>query len=208
MSKIADALKRVDKERMQVISPTRGKISLFNSLNREGIMRKSWWLWGTVVLIVTVFVAFNYHQGQDAVPLSEIFPDEEVYPVDVEYEFVKEEVAADAAASEAQTVTEDTLEVTPEAAASVAEAVTTSESVKTPAYTIQIASFKDEKRAQTALTDIRKKVPSAYIARRDLGAKGIWYRVYAGRFDARQEAEVSLNDIKKSYDSSFIITPK
>jgi cell division septation protein DedD len=80
--------------------------------------------------------------------------------------------------------------------------------VKTAAYTIQIASFKDKKRAEEALVGIQAKVPSAYIASRDLGEKGVWYRIYAGQFERQNDAEVTLSDIKQNYDSSFIISPK
>jgi len=75
-------------------------------------------------------------------------------------------------------------------------------------FTVQIASFKDLKNAEEALTKIRIKTPSAYISSHDLGAKGVWHRVYVGQFELRSEAEVTLNDVKQSYDSSFIISPK
>ena len=72
-------------------------------------------------------------------------------------------------------------------------------------YTVQIASFKEKKSAEKALTDIQIKVPSAYIASRNLGTKGTWYRIYAGQFELRNQAEVALSDIKQNFDSSFII---
>ena len=75
-------------------------------------------------------------------------------------------------------------------------------------YTVQIASFKDQKKASAALSKIRTKIPSAYLSSHDLGVKGTWHRIYAGQFQLRSEAEVTLNSIKRSYDSSFIISPK
>ena len=171
-------------------------------------MRKSWLTWVFIVAVVTVFVVFNYQEGRDAVPLSEIFPDEEVFPVNVEYEFVEETIVSNAPeeiqAASLQTQTVASKETTTQTLVALAPEPAKGLS----SYTIQIASFKDKKRAEDALGNIRTKVPSAYIASRDLGSKGVWYRIYAGQFNGRNEAEVSLNDIKQNYDSSFIISPK
>ena len=207
MSKITDALKKAEDERSQILSPTRERYKFSNNYTMGGKMRKSWLTWGFIVAVVTVFVVFNYQEGRDAVPLSEIFPDEEVFPVDVEYEFVQDE-GVSSVPVQAQEVAEKVQIQTPKETvvkALVAPALVPVKELA--AYTIQIASFKDKKRAEEALVKIRAKVPSAYIASRDLGAKGVWYRIYAGQFNARHEAEVSLNSIKQNYDSSFIISP-
>ena len=208
MSKIADALKKADQKRLNTISPTREGRGFSTGYSKEGKMRRSWLTWIFVVAVVTAFIVFNYQEGKDAVPLSEIFPDEEVFPVDVEYEFAQEETTPTEAnktvpvIQEAKAVTpseESVQNVIPENVVSTAG---------TAAYTIQIASFKDKKRAEEALVSVRVKVPSAYIASRDLGEKGVWYRIYAGQFTRRNEAEVTLSDIQQNYDSSFIISPK
>ncbi|MFH0984170.1 MAG: SPOR domain-containing protein [Candidatus Omnitrophota bacterium] len=171
-------------------------------------MFKSWLTWGIIIVIVAVFVVFNYQEGRDAVPLSEIFPDEEVAPVETEYEFVQEKAVSSAPEAATETVVKDQAQTLKETVMPALAAVATESPKELAAYTIQIASFNDKKRAEDALVAIRIKVPSAYIASRNLGEKGIWYRIYAGRFTARQEAEISLNDIKKNYDSSFIISSK
>ena len=208
MSKIADALKKANEEKSYIVSPMRESNKFSNNYTMGGKMRKSWLTWGFIVAVVTVFVVFNYQKGKDAVPLSEIFPDEEVFPVDVEYEFVQEEVVA-SAPKEMQTVPQKIQVAAPkETIVKNLVAVDRELTGKLATYTIQIASFKDKKRAEEALANIRTKVPSAYIASRDLGAKGVWYRIYAGQFDRRNEAEVTLNDIRQNYDSSFIISPK
>ena len=207
MSKLNDALRKADEERSNVISPMEGRKNLLNNSNTGGEMRKSWLMWALIVVVVTVFIVFNYQEGKDALPLSEIFPDEEVFPVDVEYEFMQEKVVS-GQPEKVQAGPEETQAAIPKE--TTTQAVITAVPVTTgepAAYTIQIASFKDKKRAEEALVDIRAKVPSAYIASRDLGAKGIWYRIYAGQFQGRNEAEVTLNDIRKNYDSSFIISP-
>ena len=208
MSKITEALKKINEERSPVLSPMRERNKFSKNFTIGGKMRKSWLTWGFIVAVVTVFVVFNYQEGRDAVPLSEIFPDEEVFPVNVEYEFVQEEVVSSELKG-AQSVSEEVQAALPKETTVQALAAALPDPAKELAsYTIQIASFKDKKRAEEALTTIRSKVPSAYIASRDLGAKGVWYRIYAGRFDRRNSAEVTLNDIKKNYDSSFIISSK
>ena len=208
MSKIADALEKAEEERSRIVSPMRESNTFSNNYTMGGKMRKSWLTWGFIVAVVTVFVVFNYQEGRDAVPLSEIFPDEEVFPVNVEYEFVEETIVSNAPeeiqAASLQTQTVASKETTTQTLVALAPEPAKGLS----SYTIQIASFKDKKRAEDALGNIRTKVPSAYIASRDLGSKGVWYRIYAGQFNGRNEAEVSLNDIKRNYDSSFIISPK
>jgi cell division septation protein DedD len=183
MSKIAEVLKKASEERAAVISP----------MGRKGNARKQWFTWIFVATVLAIFVAFNYRGAKEAVPLSEIFPEEEVLPVDVAYEFVQEE--------KAQTVAEP-VAVKAEVAQPVVEVP-----AKKPAYTVQIASFKNQQRAQEALSRIKEAIPSAYLGSRDLGEKGTWYRVYAGRFDGRREAETALTTIKQSYADSFIISP-
>jgi len=208
MSKITEALKKASEERSNTISPMRGreKFSIKHTMGAK--MRKSWFSWILIVGVVGVFIALNYQGGKDAVPLSEIFPDEEVFPVEVEYEFVQEE-AVESNVEEALPVSREIQAVVPtQAPVKSLVSVKDVPVAKTTAYTIQIASFKDKQRAEEALVKIRTKVPSAYIGSRDLGAKGVWYRIYAGQFELRNEAEVTLGSIKKNYDSSFIISPR
>jgi len=171
-------------------------------------MRKTWFTWAIVTTaVVTVFFAFNYHGGKDAVPLSEIFPDEGVFPAGVEYEFVQDE-ASEKVVEETMTVVVEEPAVTKAVSQAPVIKLGKGEVVDNFNYTIQIASFKDQKKAEEALTKIRAKVPSAYISANDLGAKGVWHRIYAGQFEQRSEAEVTLNDIKQNYDSSFILSPR
>lgn len=176
-------------------------------MNRQN---KLWLAWGLIVsAVAAAFIVFNYQGSRDAVPLSEIFPDEEVFPVDVEYEFVKDETPP-APTETVPSVSREIPAAVPAPAQTVSvdpAAANKAPAEKAPAYTIQIASFKDRKKAEKALEEIRVKVPSAYIASRDLGEKGVWYRIYAGQFELRSDAEVTLSDIRQNYNSSFIISP-
>lgn len=212
MSKIVSALKKLDEEKAKLNAARHGEEKNLNTIKKENEMRKSWFTWLFVVAaIIMAFVLFNYQSGKDAVPLSEIFPDEEVTPADVEYEFVQDEAAGEvkqeaaaipaAAEVKAPVVAEEKAE----AVAAVKETVLRETEAK---FTVQIASFKDRKKAEEALARIIKNVPSAYLSEQNLGDKGTWYRIYAGRFNARTDAELSLNDIKRNYNDSFIISPK
>jgi len=176
-------------------------------------MRKTWFTWViAITAVLSIFFAFNYHGGKDAVPLSEIFPDEEAFPVDVEYEFVEDETTGQVVVEKAKEIAAVAKKEEAATVAAVKKAAVEVPSIpavrKDFNYTVQIASFKNQKKAEEALARIRKKVPSAFISSQDLGAKGVWYRIYAGQFNQRSEAEVTLNDIKRNFDSSFIISPK
>jgi len=130
-----------------------------------------------------------------------------IFPVDVEYEFVQDEAVQQKVEKVASVMKEE--QVVLPAVSEAIPAVSVHEAIDGNFnYTVQIASFKDQKKATEALIKIRTQVPSAYISLRDLGAKGVWYRIYAGQFELHSEAEVTLSDIKQTYDSSFIISPK
>ena len=216
MGKIISALNKASEERLDFISSQEEINKDLNMIKKESKMRKVWFTWLFVAaVVVMVFITFNYQSGKDAVPLSEIFPDEEVTPVDVEYEFVQEDTAKeDTIKGEKQEVVAVPAVEPPALAAvvkakeEVVPAKKIAPQVTESKYTVQIASFKDSKKAEEALTKIRKNVPSAYMSAQDLGGKGVWYRIYAGQFNARSEAEISLSDIKRNYNDSFIISPK
>jgi len=171
-------------------------------------MNRSWFTWVFIAaVVVTVLIAFNYQGGKDAVPLSEIFPDEEAMSVDVEYEYVQEDIIFSQEKEELPIANENqvAIPVELESLSLMPNNITTEKDFN---YTVQMASFKDKKKAEQALIQIRTKVPSAYISTQDLGNKGVWHRIYAGQFKLQSEAEVTLSDIKQNYDSSFIISPK
>jgi len=208
LSKIIKALQKASDQKLNAASLSEESARVFVQNTKESKMRKKWFTWVIVTTaVVTVFFAFNYHGGKDAVPLSEIFPDEEVFPADFEYEYEQDEVAQQKVKKVASVIKEEEV-IFPD----VPETAPVTSVHKALAgnfnYTVQIASFKDQKKAEKALTKISTKVPSAYISSNDLGAKGVWYRIYAGQFKLRSEAEVTLSDIKQTYDSSFIISPK
>ena len=58
-------------------------------------------------------------------------------------------------------------------------------------YSIYIGSYKDLDRARKAVSDFQTKGAS-YWVKTDLGDKGIWYRVYIGCFQTRDQAETFI----------------
>ena len=72
-------------------------------------------------------------------------------------------------------------------------------------FTIQVASFRDQSKAQKALDDLRKSGYDGFMAMKDLKEKGTWYRVCVGTFDTKDQADQILSKLKKDHKDSFII---
>jgi cell division protein FtsN len=88
---------------------------------------------------------------------------------------------------------------------------TVKEVVKTrakAAYTIQVASFKKQERANQKLEVLLKGGYEAYVKIRDLKDKGIWYRVCVGNFVTKKEVTEYHLKFKKKHKDSFIVSLK
>lgn len=233
MSKITKALYKASQERdLKVDILKASNIERSKPIRglEEGAINNSWLIWVFVIgAIAGVLIIFNMSKGKESVPLTEIFPDEEVYPIDVEYEFVDnegkiknlvEKAEPKAVAPKVQPANEinpkdatmaaiaeqKTVQKIVKAEPAKAEAVITS--VENLSYTIQVASFKDKNKAENKLAELEKKGYKPFILSRDLADKGIWYRVYVGSFSVRDEAQNYLSKVKVDYPDSFIIAPK
>jgi cell division septation protein DedD len=75
-------------------------------------------------------------------------------------------------------------------------------------FTIQVYSFQDKNRAATALQTLKNNGYQAFLIMSDLGEKGIWYRVRVGGIADEAEAHKMLDQIRKNYNSGFILKPK
>lgn len=192
-------------------------------------MKNSWLVWIFVVgVIVTVFVAFNYEKGKNAIPLSEIFKEEQSMPVDVEYEIVQSEgtqaqgditMTAPATPAEPKLAQKPAKPAAQAPAQIVLEAPQTKESnTSSPAidfskvpFTIQVASFKEQSKAQKILDTLKSKGYAGQIVARNLGDQGIWNRVYVGQFNAKSEADAYLQRIQSDFQgkiTGFVISPQ
>lgn len=64
-------------------------------------------------------------------------------------------------------------------------------------YAIHISSFQESIRAREEVSFLQSREFPVFIVFLDLGAKGKWYRVYAGPFETREEAR----EVKKNLDA-------
>lgn len=64
-------------------------------------------------------------------------------------------------------------------------------------YAIHVSSFQESMRAREEVSFLQNREFPVFIVFLDLGAKGKWYRVYAGPFQTREEAR----DVKKNLDA-------
>jgi hypothetical protein len=79
-------------------------------------------------------------------------------------------------------------EPTPEKAAPAEENVLPGERDPSYPYSIYHGSYKSLERAERAISEYRKKGLSPYWVKIDLGDKGVWYRVFSGYFQKREQA--------------------
>lgn len=220
MGKLTEALNKVDKDREEQKNRARLSAEEYSKGGRN--MKNSWWVWLFIVgFVVTIFVSFNAQKGKETTPLTEIFPDEEVAGVDVEYEFVDEKTAQNSEEStqkikQSKEVQKEVVQevVRKEVPIASEKKIEVKKIVKKPlagtkVYTIQVASFKTEDRAKKSLQGLKEKgFSSAYIMSKNLGAKGVWYRIYVGKFNTKAKAKETLVKVKKIYKGSFIIKRK
>jgi cell division septation protein DedD len=61
-------------------------------------------------------------------------------------------------------------------------------------YSIDLGSYKSLRRAQKALSNYQKKGLSPYWVQVDLGSQGAWYRIFAGYFQKRDDAEAFIKE--------------
>ncbi len=75
-------------------------------------------------------------------------------------------------------------------------------------YTLHLASFRREPRARGMVRALAAKGVAARVQAVDLGAKGRWYRVLAGRFPSRKQAQAQGEKLERAGSiSSFRVIP-
>ena len=75
----------------------------------------------------------------------------------------------------------------------------------TPNFTIQVASFKNQKDADMFVSKLKKGKYPAYSAIGVIPGKGVWYRVRIGYFKTRTDATPVLERLKKENPKAFLI---
>lgn len=74
--------------------------------------------------------------------------------------------------------------------------------VASGSYLVQVAAVKQRQGADELRTRMRMKGYAAFVEVADLGAKGIWYRVYAGPFASKADADGAVRSLKTDRISS------
>ena len=168
--------------------------------------KSSLWMSAGIALLLVVVIIWGFQVFRPAEPEyvqepEPVYHEETFFPYTFEQEgvAVREELPAPA-------------EVTAPAPIEVAAPVPTpvpapagsAPSVVTGKFVIQVASFQDKKKADAAAEALGKQGHIAAIETKDLGAKGVWHRVYVDGFATKEEAQGRLNDVKKDYPDAFV----
>jgi cell division septation protein DedD len=61
-------------------------------------------------------------------------------------------------------------------------------------YSVYLGSYPTRERADKAISGYGKRGLSPYWVKVDLGEKGVWYRVFAGRYNSRDKAEALVRE--------------
>ena len=77
-------------------------------------------------------------------------------------------------------------------------------------YSIQIRSYRDNKRALMKVNQLRKLGYQPFIFKLDISGKGVWYQVMFGKFQTKADAQAMLEKIKalKGFSDARIIRVK
>ncbi len=74
-------------------------------------------------------------------------------------------------------------------------------------FVLQIASYRDKKRAENEAARWRKKGITAQVARVSIKNKGIWYRVYLGRYKSVQDATAGAKRLARKEGMRSYVVP-
>ncbi len=76
-------------------------------------------------------------------------------------------------------------------------------------FVLQIASYRDRNRAEKEAARWRKKGVTAQVSRVSIKKKGVWYRVYLGRYSSVQEATAGAKRLaRKDGIRSYVVPVK
>lgn len=75
-------------------------------------------------------------------------------------------------------------------------------------YIIQVASVQKKSGAQDLSDRLSKSGYPAFVEETDLGAKGIWFRVYVGPFGSREAADGTASSLKAAHFASSPLVRK
>ena len=164
------------------------------------------WLASIAVVIVIILNYMLLKSSKEVIILNEISTENEdsIGIPDEIFEFQEK-------AEEEKLIEEKTEEIE-SFSEKIEESILVSDSLQaddTPAskqvFSIQIGSFQDKSKAKSLKEKLDKNGYKAEVVSRDLGGKGLWYRVWVGKFTTKAQAGKTLDLIAKDYSKSFII---
>lgn len=186
-------------------------------------MKNSWIIWLLIVAVVVgVLIAFNYQNSQNSVPLSDIFPEDESTNEAVQYEFVDNnaqvtveqpnaDMKSEAKVAVKQAVVKQSatkIPTTQNVAQKTSTSLNTSVNLNGSTYAVQVLSIKDKSKAIKIVDSLKQKGLEAFFQEKNLGDKGTIFRIYAGNFNQKSQAEDALSKVKGEYKDAFILVPK
>jgi cell division septation protein DedD len=156
---------------------------------------KGIWLILVVVVVAVVFVVLSFTKEKRSGPAGDVLAD-------------KSAISTDQPQDSSIKPSHTRADQTRLAGVKPVEAVVIPPQQVSPVETlaIQVYSFKDQSRADSALQKLKDKGFKAYILVSDLGARGIWYRVRVGPFTNEEEAMKTLGSITQEFKSGIIVT--
>lgn len=177
-------------------------------------MRTSWIVGSIIVVsLIVIVVIFNHQAGRQTLSLNEIFP-EEIIEEGIEDNGTGEREAATlifnppiaSVGLKEENATAAKENVVASSGDNTHSEVTIS-NLENIAFTIQISSFKDKAKADKVFADLKNKGFAPFVITKDLADRGVWYRVYVGEFNTKEEAQALLDKIRVDYPQGFIIAP-
>ena len=100
---------------------------------------------------------------------------------------------------------DESLEKEPQVVSSKLSTENTSE-VPKKRFSLQICSFRDRLKAEKIVEELKREGYPGYVVSKDLGEKGVWFRVRIGEFETKEEAEEIAQKVKQEYKDSFIVS--
>ena len=73
-------------------------------------------------------------------------------------------------------------------------------------FSLQICSFRNRLKAEKIVEELKREGYPGYVVSKDLGEKGVWFRVRIGEFETKEEAEEIEQKVKQEYKDSFIVS--
>jgi hypothetical protein len=158
-----------------------------------------------IVFIVAVLFVCNYQWDNVDIPLSRIFSEDSGEFSETEHAHIKKD-AGDTSKTDSTGIKEIRQSRFSKKSENLQSDIVTSDFSRVP-FTIQVASYKDKKKAKAAFDRIKANDYPVYLIEKSLDEKGVWYRIYIGEFNTRDEADEYLLNIRGDFKDGFIISP-